>query len=275
MSTLYVVATPIGNLSDISQRAKEVLSAVTTVAAEDTRVSRKLLNHIGVSPRLESLHEHTSPERLQALVKKLETGDMAVVSDAGTPGISDPGSALVAAAVEAGHDVIPLPGPSAIVSALSITGWTFERFLFLGFLPRKKNEQLTTLNNAAQEPGPVVAYESPHRIKATLENINQTFPVRQLVICRELTKFYEETFRVTAAEAIAHFDKQPKGEFVIVIQGAGKATNTELSDDEISKVLGNLKENGLSGRTLVERAVEITGAPKNRVYQLSLSKDLK
>ncbi len=275
MSTLYVVATPIGNLSDISQRATEILSTVSTVAAEDTRVSRKLLNHIGVSPRLESLHEHTSPERLQALVEKLELGDMAVVSDAGTPGISDPGSALVAAAVEAGHDVIPLPGPSAIVSALSITGWSFDRFLFLGFLPRKKNEQLATLENASQEPGPVVAYESPHRIKATLENINDMFADRQLVICRELTKFYEETFRGTAAEAIAHFNTQPKGEFVVVIQGAGKSANAELSDDEISEVLGNLKENGLSGRTLVERAVEITRAPKNRIYQLSLNKDSK
>lgn len=275
MSTLYVVATPIGNLSDISQRATEILSTVSTVAAEDTRVSRKLLNHIGVSPRLESLHEHTSPERLQALVEQLELGDMAVVSDAGTPGISDPGSALVAAAVEAGHDVIPLPGPSAIVSALSITGWSFDRFLFLGFLPRKKNEQLATLENTSQEPGPVVAYESPHRIKATLENINDTFADRQLVICRELTKFYEETFRGTAAEAIAHFNTQPKGEFVVVIQGAGKSANTELSDDEISEVLVNLKENGLSGRTLVERAVEITRAPKNRIYQLSLNKDSK
>ena len=275
MSTLYVVATPIGNLSDISQRATEILSTVSTVAAEDTRVSRKLLNHIGVSPRLESLHEHTSPERLQALVEQLELGDMAVVSDAGTPGISDPGSALVAAAVEAGHDVIPLPGPSAIVSALSITGWSFDRFLFLGFLPRKKNEQLATLENASQEPGPIVAYESPHRIKATLENINDTFADRQLVICRELTKFYEETFRGTAAEAILHFNTQPKGEFVVVIQGAGKSANTELSDDEISEVLVNLKENGLSGRTLVERAVEITRAPKNRIYQLSLNKDSK
>jgi 16S rRNA (cytidine1402-2'-O)-methyltransferase len=275
VSTLYVVATPIGNLSDISQRAIEILSTVLTVAAEDTRVSRKLLNHIGVSPRLESLHEHTSPERLQALVEKLELGDMAVVSDAGTPGISDPGSALVAAAVEAGHDVIPIPGPSAIVSALSITGWSFDRFLFLGFLPRKKNEQLATLENASQEPGPVVAYESPHRIKATLENINDTFADRQLVICRELTKFYEETFRGTAAEAIAHFNTQPKGEFVVVIQGAGKSANTELSDDDISEVLGNLKENGLSGRTLVERAAEITRAPKNRIYQLSLNKDSK
>jgi 16S rRNA (cytidine1402-2'-O)-methyltransferase len=274
VSILYVVATPIGNLSDISHRATEILSTVSTVAAEDTRVSRKLLNHLGVTPRLESLHEHTSPDRLRSLVEKLELGDMAVVSDAGTPGISDPGSALVAAAVEAGHDVIPLPGPSAIVSALSITGWSFDRFLFLGFFPRKKNEQLTTLNNASQEHGPLVAYESPHRIKATLENINQALPDRQLVICRELTKLYEETFRGTATEAISHFDKQPKGEFVVVIQGAGKAVNIDLSDDEISEILRNLKENGLSGRALVERAVEITRSPKNRVYQLSLNKDL-
>ena len=275
MSILYVVATPIGNLSDISHRAAEILSTVTTVAAEDTRVSRKLFNHIGVSPRLESLHEHTSPDRIQYLVEKLENGNMAVISDAGTPGISDPGSALVAAAVEAGHDVIPIPGPSAIVAALSITGWSFDRFLFLGFLPRKNNDQLATLNSAAQELGPVVSYESPHRIQATLENINQVFQDRQLVICRELTKFYEETFRGTAAEAIAHFNTQPKGEFVVVIQGVGKAANIELSDDEILEVLSNLKENGLSGRTLVESAVNITRATKNRVYKLSLNKDSK
>ncbi len=123
MSTLYVVATPIGNLSDLTKRAEEILSTVPIVAAEDTRVTRKLLSHLGISPRLESLHEHTTPERLEALVNKLATSDMAVVTDAGTPGISDPGSALVKAAIEAGHDAIPLPGPSAIVTALSITGW--------------------------------------------------------------------------------------------------------------------------------------------------------
>lgn len=272
MSTLYVVATPIGNLSDLSKRAIEILTSVSTVAAEDTRVARKLLNHINAKPNLESLHEHTSPERLEALVSKLESGGMAVVTDAGTPGISDPGSALVAAAVDAGHDVIPAPGPSAIVTALSITGWSFDRFLFLGFLPRKKNDQRATLESASTEPGPIVAYESPHRIKATLANLSELLPDRNLVICRELTKLYEETFRGTAQEALRHFD-DPRGEFVIVIQGAGNQSKETISDDSILEALSTLKSEGLTGRTLVERAVETTGAPKNRVYRLSLNHD--
>ncbi len=272
MSTLYVVATPIGNLSDLTTRAVETLSSVQTVAAEDTRVTRKLLSHLGISPQLESLHEHTPPERLDALVSKLNSGDMAVVSDAGTPGISDPGSALVSAAIDAGHDVIPLPGPSAIATALSITGWSFVRFLFLGFLPRKKNEQITTLESVATEPGPVVAYESPHRMKATLGNINDVFPDRNLVVCRELTKLYEETFRGNAIEALTHF-KEYRGEFVIAIEGAGNTAPTEISDQEITETLANLKNEGLTGRTLVEQAVELTGAPKKRVYRLSLGKE--
>ncbi|NQW20732.1 MAG: 16S rRNA (cytidine(1402)-2'-O)-methyltransferase [Chloroflexi bacterium] len=271
MSTLYVVATPIGNLSDLTSRAKDFLSSVPIVAAEDTRVTRKLLNHIGASPQLESLHEHTSPERLKALVLKLQDGDMAVVTDAGTPGISDPGSALVNAAVEAGHNVIPLPGPSAIVTALSVTGWAFDRFLFLGFLPRKKNDQIATLESIATEPGPIVAYESPRRIKATLININELYPNRKLVICRELTKLYEETFRGTAAEALDHFN-EPRGEFVVVIEGAGKLEPNEISDEQITEVLKNLASEGLSGRTLVESATELTKAPKKRVYRLSLGK---
>ena len=269
MSTLYVVATPIGNLSDLTKRAAEILASVTTVAAEDTRVTRKLLSHLGISPRLESLHEHTSPERLDAVVAKLDSGDMAVVTDAGTPGISDPGSALVAAAVAAGHEVIPLPGPSAIVTALSITGWSFDRFLFIGFLPRKKKERLIELVKASTEKGPVVAYESPHRIKDALVDIDKIFSERQLVICRELTKLHEETFRGTAAEAIKHFT-EPRGEFVVIIEGAGEPEPTEISDDEIIELIDKLKEDGFIGRTLVDKAVELTDLPKNRVYRLSI-----
>lgn len=269
MSILYVVATPIGNLSDLTARAAEILTTVPTVAAEDTRVTRKLLNHLGVSPRLESLHEHTSPERLEILVSKLDSGDMAVVTDAGTPGISDPGSTLVEAAVAAGHEVIPLPGPSAIVAALSVTGWSFDRFLFIGFLPRKKKERLIELVKASTETGPVIAYESPHRIKDALIDIDTALPERQLVICRELTKLHEETFRGTAAAAVKYFT-EPRGEFVIVIEGAGEAQPTEISDFEIMEMLDKLKEDGLKGRTLVEKAVELTGLPKNRVYRLSI-----
>ena len=272
MSTLYVVATPIGNLSDLTARATELLSTVATVAAEDTRVTRKLLNHLGVSPRLESLHEHTSPERLDTLVSKLDSGDMALVTDAGTPGISDPGSALVRSAVSAGHRVVPLPGPSAIVTALSVAGWSFNRFLFLGFLPRKRNERVSALKNASDEPGPIVIYESPHRIKAILVDIAEVHPVRQLVICRELTKLYEETFRGTATEAIVHFT-EPRGEFVIIIEGAGEYEPTDISDDGVISLLNNLKSDGLAGRSLVQKAVELTGLPKNRVYRLSIDRN--
>lgn len=270
MSTLYVVATPIGNLSDLTARASEILASVPTVAAEDTRVARKLLNHIGAKPRLTSLHEHTTPERLDAVVAQLDNGDMALVTDAGTPGISDPGSALVSAAVEAGHNVVPLPGPSAVVAALSITGWSFDRFLFLGFIPRKSGERISALEGIAQEPGPIVLYESPHRVKATLTDIHKVFPERQLTVCREITKLYEETFRGTASEAAAYFT-EPRGEFVIVISGAGKPVAEEMPDDQITEALDDLKSQGLNGRTLVDRAVELTGAPKNRVYRLAMS----
>ncbi len=272
MSTLYVVATPIGNLSDLTARATEILSTVPTVAAEDTRVTRKLLTHIGASPRLESLHEHTTPDRLKSIVAKLDSGDMALVTDAGTPGISDPGSALVREAVTAGYDVVPLPGPSAVSTALSVTGWAFARFLFLGFLPRKQSDRISTLKSAGTEPGPIILYESPHRVTAALADIHELFPDRQLVICRELTKLYEEIFRGTAAQAASHF-AEPRGEFVIVVQGIGEQPAEEPSDDSIVESLRDLESQGLSGRSLVDRAVEITGAPKNRVYRLSLSSD--
>ncbi|MCZ6539318.1 MAG: 16S rRNA (cytidine(1402)-2'-O)-methyltransferase [Chloroflexi bacterium] len=272
MSTLYVVATTIGNLSDLSERARELLSFVPNVAAEDTRVTRKLLNHINASPRLESLHEHTSPGRLKSIVANLESGDMALVTDAGTPGISDPGAALVREAIAAGHDVVPLPGPSAVVTALSVTGWTFSRFLFLGFLPRRQNDRISTLKSVAAEPGPIVLYESPHRVAAALDDFNEVFPDRQLVICRELTKLYEEIFRGTASEAVSHF-AEPRGEFVIVIQGVGEQPEEAISDDIIVESLRDLGSQGLKGRSLVDRTVELTGAPKNRVYRLSLNSD--
>ena len=269
MSTLYVVATPIGNLSDLTKRAATILSAVPTVAAEDTRVTRKLLKHIGASPHLESLHQHTSPQRLQKVVSRLEAGDMGFVTDAGTPGISDPGAMLVKAALAAGHNVVPLPGASALTSALSITGWTFNRFLFLGFLPRKKQERISVLKSVITEPGPVVIYESPRRLKATLEALNEVVADRQLVICRELTKLYEETFRGTATQSINHFSTV-QGEFVIIIEGTNESNTRIISDKEINVVINNLQSQGLSGRSLVEQTVKITKATKNRVYRLSL-----
>ncbi|MDA1279542.1 MAG: 16S rRNA (cytidine(1402)-2'-O)-methyltransferase [Chloroflexi bacterium] len=269
MSTLYVVATPIGNLSDLTERARQVLMTVPTVAAEDTRVTRKLLSHLGASPRMESLHEHTSPERLAMGVAELDTGDMALVTDAGTPGVSDPGSALVSEVIKAGHDVVPLPGASAVSTALSVTGWSFDRYLFLGFLPRKKVERIAVLESVATEIGPVVVFESPHRLKAALVDIESVYSSRQVTICRELTKIYEEIFRGSASEAVVHF-AEPRGEFVIVIEGSGARPSIQFSDAEIMKTLQELSAEGVAGRTLVDRVVELTGVPKNRVYRLSL-----
>lgn len=269
MSTLFVVATPIGNLGDITVRAAETLKNVSTVVAEDTRVSRKLLNHIDAHPRLESLHEHTNPERVVEIAQLLESGDIAYVTDAGTPGISDPGSRLVEAAVQAGHTVEPLPGASAVTTALSITGWSFDRFLFIGFLPRKSGERIDLLNSVADEPGPVVFYESPNRVRKSLEDVHSVFAERDLVVCRELTKKFEETFRGTANDALAHFTN-PKGEFVVAIQGSGSSSVKTLSDDEITTVIEEARSNGLNGRSLVDAVVESTGAPKSRVYPLTL-----
>ena len=269
MSTLFVVATPIGNLGDITLRAAETLKNVSAVVAEDTRVTRKLLNHLETHPRLESLHEHTNPERVVEIAQLLESGDIAYVTDAGTPGISDPGSKLVEAAVQAGHTVEPLPGASAVTSALSITGWSFDRFLFVGFLPRKSGERIELLESVRDEPGPVVFYESPNRISKSLDDIQSVFPERELVICRELTKKFEETFRGTASSALAHFTS-PKGEFVVAIQGTGISSTKTLTDDEILAVIDEARTNGLAGRRLVDSVVESTGIPKSRVYPLTL-----
>ena len=269
MSTLYVVATPIGNLGDLTTRASDVLSRVPVVAAEDTRVTKKLLNHLGVNPKLESLHEHSSPERIEAVCALLESGDMAVVSDAGTPGVSDPGSKLVAAAVEAGHNIEPLPGPSAVVTALSITGWEFSRFLFLGFLPRKNRDRAAVLEGVRKEPGPIVVYESPHRVSESLKAIADVFEDRPVVVCRELTKKFEEIFRGTAGEAATHFENS-KGEFALVIKGSGVQEDASLSDDELRSQLESASESGLSGRSLVDEIVSKTGESKSRVYRLSL-----
>ena len=271
MSTLYIVATPIGNLSDLTIHASEILSSVPVVAAEDTRITKKLLNHIKASPEMVSLNEHTSPKRIETILKKLKVSNMALVTDAGTPGISDPGASLVSSAHKEGHKVTPIPGPSAVVTALSVTGWAFDRFLFIGFPSRKKKEQINILNELINETGPIVMYESPHRLRATLSNINRTFKDRPLVICRELTKIHEEIFIGSASEALNYFEN-PRGEFVVVIQGVDELVTPDLTDKEIIQTIETLKSDGMRGRALVDRAFKLTGASKRRVYRLSLNK---
>ena len=272
--TLYVVGTPIGNLEDLSPRAARVLRSVSLVAAEDTRVTRRLLAHIDAHPRLLSFNEHNWRERLGQVLEALDDGDVALVSDAGMPGISDPGRELVAAAAGRGVRVESVPGPSAVTTALSVSGLPAGAFLFLGFLPRRRGERREALREAASSPQTVVLFEAPHRLRATLEDIAAAFDDRSLAVCRELTKLHEEVFRGTAEEALAHFDS-PRGEFVLVLAGRhpsdAPAGSEPASDQEIAEYLDGLRAEGVRGRAAAAEAADRFGISRNRAYQLWLT----
>ncbi len=271
--TLYVVGTPIGNLEDLSPRAARVLRSVSLVAAEDTRVTRRLLAHLDAHPRLLSFNEHNWRERLETVLQALEDGDVALVSDAGMPAISDPGRELVAAAAERDVRIESVPGPSAVTTALAVSGLPSDSFLFLGFLPRRARERREKLAEAISSPHTVVLFEAPHRVKATLQDIQGTFGDRPLAVCRELTKLHEEVFRGTAEEALNHFDA-PRGEFVLVLAGADSTAAPvdppEASDGEIGDFLRELRDSGARGREAAESAAARFGISRNRAYQLWL-----
>jgi 16S rRNA (cytidine1402-2'-O)-methyltransferase len=273
MSTLFVVATPIGNLQDLSPRAIEVLRNVPVVAAEDTRVSRKLLTMADSKARLISYNENSPSERLAELIQLLESGDVAMLSDAGTPGISDPGAVLVSEAAKAGHTVSPIAGPSAVTAALSVSGFGADTFMFLGFLPRKTAERRHTLSSAAALPVTLVLLEAPHRLRDALQDIEFVVPDRQIAVCRELTKLHEEIFRGTSKEALAHFT-QPRGEFVIVI-APGEPQSTENTDEQIAAAAREAISTGLSGRDAVEHVMTVTGATRSRVYPVVLAEQAR
>ena len=226
--TLYIVSTPIGNLEDMTLRAIRVLKEAHLVAAEDTRHSGLLLKHFNIEARLESYHDHNKEGKTPLLIGRLEAGEnVAVITDAGTPGVSDPAFYLVRAAVEAGIPVSPVPGPSAALAALVASGLPTDRFCFEGFLPPKKGRK-TRLETLATEPRTVILYESPLRMKRTLEDLLQFMGDRKVVIAREMTKKFEEWIRGTLTEVlIAIGDRQLKGECVIVIHGQGKKNNHE------------------------------------------------
>jgi len=219
MGTLYVVATPIGNLEDITLRALRILHEVPLIAAEDTRVSRKLLAAHDIHTPMVSFHEFTSPARRSRLLDRLGEGDVALVTDAGMPGISDPGFPLIRDAIAMGHTVVPVPGASAILAALVASGLPSHAFCFLGFLPRTSNQRRKLFGQHADDPTTLIVFESPHRVIAALEDIVISLgPQRPLAIARELTKKFEEVFRGTAADALAYLQsKAPRGEFTLVI----------------------------------------------------------
>ena len=219
MAILYIVATPIGNLQDITLRALETLRAVDFIICEDTRLTKRLLERHQIDKPTISFHQHSSGEKTSYIIEQLKRGQQAAfVSDAGTPGVSDPGNQLVAAAVSAGITVVPIPGPSALTTALSVAGIATDSFLFLGFPPHKKGRQ-TLLRSIAAEPRVVVLYESSHRIVKLLGSLAELAPDRTVVVGRELTKIHEEIFRGTAREAFEHFSAgEQRGEFVVIIE---------------------------------------------------------
>lgn len=264
MSTLFIVATPIGNLQDITQRAVETLRQVSLIAAEDTRVTRKLLSHVGSTARMLSYNENSPPGRLKQLLDHLESSDLALVTDAGTPGVSDPGPALVREAAGAGHTVTPVPGPSAITAALSVSGFDAGRFTFLGFPPRKRVERQKLFAENADLPLTVVLLEAPHRLRQTLEDLAVAIPGREILVCRELTKLHEELFRGTVESALEHF-QQPRGEFVLLIAPQTQRT-AYPSGEELDAAVKAALEGGLKGRAAVDRVVEETGLSRSRVY---------
>ena len=267
--TLYIVGTPIGNLEDLSPRAARVLRSVALVAAEDTRVTRRLLNRLDAHPRLVSFHEHNWRERLDSLLQALSEGDVALVSDAGMPGVSDPGRELVAAAGEHGIRVESVPGPSAVTTALAVSGLSADSFTFLGFLPRRRKERQERLREVAASPITLVLFEVPHRLRATLEDIADIFGERPLAACRELTKLYEEVFRGTASEALEHF-ATPRGEFVLVIAGASPEAPEDSDSDKILSFLSEQRQAGSRARDAVDAVAARFGISKNRAYDLWL-----
>jgi 16S rRNA (cytidine1402-2'-O)-methyltransferase len=275
MGTLFLVATPIGNLEDITLRALRVLREVSLIAAEDTRHTRKLLTHFEISTPLTSYHEHSGPARTEAVVAALATGDVALVSDAGTPLLSDPGQALVRAALAAGHAVIPIPGPSAAITALVASGLPTDQFTFLGFLPRKSSDRRSALARFAQAPETLILYEAPHRLLACLDDALAMLGDRQAALARELTKVHEEfrRGRLAALRADYAHGEAPRGEFTIVIAGEEPTVEQEAEETLERRAIERIHTLLASGVSVREAAVEVarlTGLPRRQVYRLAL-----
>ena len=272
MRSLYVVATPIGNLEDLTLRALRVLGEVDVIAAEDTRVTRKLLDRYEIRTPVTSYHEHNKHSKLPAMLAMLRDRDVALVSDAGMPAINDPGSELVAAAAEAGAAVVPIPGASAVTSAIAVSGLAFDAFVYLGFLPRKRAERKRLLASLAADRRAVLAFETPHRLRSALADIEDALGDRRIAVCRELTKLHEEVYRGVVSGALAHFTR-PRGEFTLVIEGAIKARNRQPARDEEAGVrdfLTRLNAEGARTKDAVAQAVQETGMPRSSVYRIWL-----
>ncbi|MFP4120885.1 MAG: 16S rRNA (cytidine(1402)-2'-O)-methyltransferase [Coleofasciculus sp.] len=273
MGTLYVVGTPIGNLEDMTFRAIRILQTVDIIAAEDTRHTGKLLQHFQIKTNQISYHQHNRQQRLPELLNQLTAGKtIALVTDAGMPSISDPGYELVQGAIEAGITVIPIPGATAGITALSASGLPTDRFVFEGFLPASGQERQQRLEVLAAESRTLIFYESPYRLQQTLEDFATIFsPSRQIVLARELTKLHEQFWRGTIEDAIAYYsDREPKGEFTLVLAGAPPETPV-LSEAALKAELSQLINQGLSRSQAARQLSHLTNLPRRQLYQMALS----
>lgn len=284
MSTLYLVATPIGNLEDITLRALRVLKEVSLIAAEDTRTARKLLTHFGITTPVTSYFEHNKLTKLDAILRALAQGDVAVISEAGTPGLSDPGYELVRAALAHGYRVVPIPGANAVVTALVASGLPTDQFVYVGFLPRQRRARRQLLQSLVNEPRTLIAYEAPHRLQQTLDDIAEVLGNRPLCVARELTKMYEEFFRGTVNAAREHFRAHaPRGEFTLVIAGMedegrgtedeGQKTNEEWDDARVVQAVRELMTSGVARTEAVKHVARQSGRARREVYRLTQTKD--
>ena len=273
---LYLVPTPIGNLGDISQRCRETLENADFIAAEDTRVSLKLLNHLGIKKSLVSYYEHNKAFKGDKIVERILNGETcALVSDAGSPAISDPGEDLVKQCHDAGIVVCAIPGPCAAITALSISGQATGRFCFEGFLSTAKKSRREHLESLKKEQRTMIFYEAPHKLLSTLEDMADTFgPDRSISLCRELTKLHEEVVRTTLGEAVESYTANPpKGEFVLIVAGAEPEVKEAATATDAAQRVRQLMEEGLSRKDAVKQTAKELDLPKNAVYDAALNED--
>ncbi len=274
--TLYIVGTPIGNLEDMTFRAVKTLQDVDLIASEDTRHTGKLLQHFQVKTPQISYHEHNSSSRVPELLEKLTAGNaIALVSDAGMPGISDPGYELVKACVDSGISVVPIPGVSAVITALSASGLPTDKFVFEGFLPPKTHQRCEQLEILKTETRTLIFYESPHRLRATLQDFAKVLGMqRKIVLARELTKFYEQFWRGTIGDACKYYqEKEPQGEFTLVVAGL-EANKPQLSDEEIVGELKKIMSQKVSRSQASRQLANLTSINRRYIYQIALAIEL-
>ncbi|MFT5194505.1 MAG: 16S rRNA (cytidine1402-2'-O)-methyltransferase [Cellvibrionaceae bacterium] len=269
---LYLVATPIGNLEDMSFRAIRILKEVSLIAAEDTRHSGKLLKHFEISTPLISYHDYSDENKIRQIIDRLSTEDVALISDAGTPGLSDPGYRLVQAAIKANILITPIPGPAAAIAGLVASGMPTDRFIFLGFLPRQLVKRQSALQGVALLTCTLIVYESPHRLLALLDDIMTVLGDRPVVVCREISKMYEEFWRGNAGEAAKHFSLEPvRGEVTLIIGGASEDDQIIWDDTALVNALEEAIASGLSKKDAAAHVSAMSGQKKREVYQLSLT----